>query len=125
VALDGRLGALDRSGFLTLHDRSKDLIISGGSNIYPVRSRRCVARPSRVAEAAVVGRPDREWAQVPVAFYVVRPGHTFVPDPLERLCLDNLAHYKRPRGWFAVEALPKNSYGKVLKKELRELLALS
>jgi long-chain acyl-CoA synthetase len=48
-----------------------------------------------------------------------------LPGPLERLCLDNLARYKRPRGWFAVEALPKNSYGKVLKKELRELLALS
>jgi long-chain acyl-CoA synthetase len=118
----GDMGAFDADGFLTLKDRSKDLIVSGGSNIYPREVEEVLLRHARVAECAVVGRPDPEWGEGVVAFVVARgapPG----PAELDALCLEHIARFKRPREYRFVERLPKNNYGKVVKAELRALLA--
>jgi long-chain acyl-CoA synthetase len=118
----GDLGSLDADGFLTLRDRSKDLIVSGGSNIYPREVEEVLLRHPAVAEASVVGRPDPEWGEAVVAFVVARGA---APDPaqLDRLCLEHIARFKRPKEYRFVDALPKNNYGKVLKSELRQVIA--
>jgi acyl-CoA synthetase (AMP-forming)/AMP-acid ligase II len=115
----GDLGALDTDGFLTLKDRSKDLIISGGSNIYPREIEELLLTHPAVLECAVIGRPHAEWGEEVVAFVVARPGATLEPAALDRLCLDNIARFKRPKSYRLVDALPKNNYGKVLKTKLR------
>jgi long-chain acyl-CoA synthetase len=115
----GDLGALDDRGFLTLLDRAKDLIISGGSNIYPREVEEVLLEDPDVAEAAVVGAPDPEWGESVVAVLVAAPGKTLDLKRLEALCLDRIARFKRPKHWRVVEALPKNAAGKVLKRELR------
>ncbi|MCD6043723.1 MAG: AMP-binding enzyme [Burkholderiales bacterium] len=116
----GDVGAMDAEGFLTIKDRSKDLIISGGSNIYPREIEEVLLRHPAVAECSVVGRPHPEWGEEVVAF-VVRRSDVAAAD-LETLLLDNIARFKRPREYRFVEALPKNNYGKVLKTELRKQL---
>jgi len=118
----GDVGAFDDDGFLTLKDRSKDLIVSGGSNVYPREVEEVLLRHAAVAECAVVGRPDPQWGESVVAFVVARGAP---PDPaeLDRLCLDHIARFKRPREYRFVERLPKNNYGKVVKGELRAMLA--
>jgi long-chain acyl-CoA synthetase len=115
----GDLGALDEDGFLTLRDRSKDMIISGGSNIYPREVEEVLLRHPAVAEASVVGRPHPDWGEEVVAFVVPRAGAAVAEAELDRLCLDSIARFKRPRAYVFLEALPKNNYGKVLKTELR------
>ena len=117
----GDLGSFDADGFLTLKDRSKDLIVSGGSNIYPREVEEVLLAHPAVAEASVVGRPDREWGEVVVAFVVAR-GAPPPTQELDRLCLDHIARFKRPREYRFVERLPKNNYGKVVKTELRAAL---
>jgi len=118
----GDLGSFDEDGFLTLRDRSKDMIISGGSNIYPREIEEVLLCHPDVAEVSVVGRPHREWGEEVVAFIVARPGAEVATDALDRLCLDHIARFKRPRLYRFIDALPKNNYGKVLKTELRKLL---
>ena len=117
----GDVGSMDAQGFLTLKDRSKDMIISGGANIYPREIEEVLLRHPAVAECSVVGRPHPEWGEEVVAFVVRRSG--LDSDELDSLCLQNIARFKRPREYRFVEALPKNNYGKVLKTELRKLLA--
>ena len=119
----GDIGSMDEDGFLTLRDRSKDLIISGGSNIYPREVEEVLLRHPAVAEASVVGRPDANWGETVVAFVVAAPGTACDPAALDAHCLDHIARFKRPKDYRFVEALPKNNYGKVLKTALRELLA--
>lgn len=119
----GDLGSADEEGFLTLRDRSKDMIISGGSNIYPREIEELVLRDESVAECSVVGRPHPDWGEEAVAFVAAAPGRRIDPAALDRLCLDNMARYKRPKSWRVLDALPKNNYGKVLKTELRRVLA--
>ena len=119
----GDLGSFDDDGFLTLRDRSKDMIISGGSNIYPREIEEVLLRHPDLVEVSVVGRPHREWGEEVVAFVVARPGTEISVDALDRLCLDHIARFKRPRDYRFVDALPKNNYGKVLKTELRTRLA--
>ncbi len=114
----GDLGAFDDDGFLTLKDRSKDLIVSGGSNIYPREVEEVLLSHPAVAEVSVVGRPDREWGETVVAFVVPR-GEAPPTSELDRLCLDHIARFKRPKEYRFVERLPKNNYGKVVKAELR------
>jgi long-chain acyl-CoA synthetase len=116
----GDVGSLDERGFLTIKDRSKDMIISGGSNIYPREIEEVLLRHPAVAECSVVGRPHAEWGEEVVAFLVVK--ESVQKEELEQLCLDNIARFKRPREYRFVEALPKNNYGKVLKTELRKRL---
>ena len=119
----GDMGALDADGFLTLKDRSKDLIISGGSNIYPREVEEVLLHAPGVAEVAVVGTPDPEWGEIVVAFVVPQPGAALDAKTLDAFCLDQIARFKRPKRYEFVEALPKNNYGKVLKTVLREELA--
>lgn len=123
--LAGDIGSMDDEGFLTLRDRSKDLIISGGSNIYPREVEEVLLAHPDVSEVALVGQHDPEWGEVPVAFVVARLGCEINLDALDRICLDNLARFKRPKVYHLLPSLPKNSYGKVLKTELRQLLAQS
>ena len=119
----GDLGSFDEEGFLTLRDRSKDMIISGGSNIYPREIEEVLLRHPDLVEVSVVGRPHPEWGEEVVAFVVARPAAKVAPEELDRLCLDHIARFKRPRHYRFVDALPKNNYGKVLKTELRRILA--
>jgi long-chain acyl-CoA synthetase len=119
----GDVGSVDADGFLTLRDRSKDMIISGGSNIYPREIEEVLLKHAAVAEASVVGRPHADWGEEVVAFIVPRPGESVVDAELDRLCLDSIARFKRPRVYLFVDELPKNNYGKVLKTELRTKLA--
>lgn len=115
----GDLGSFDDDGYLTLRDRSKDLIISGGMNIYPREVEETLLRHAGVQAAAVVGRPDAEWGETVVAFVVAADGA--VPpaaEELDRTCLDRIARYKRPKDYRFLDALPTNHYGKVVKREL-------
>ncbi len=120
--LTGDMGSLDADGFLTLKDRSKDLLISGGSNIYPREVEEVLLTASGVAEVAVVGAPDAEWGEVVVAFIVPARAGAATADALDRHCLDQMARFKRPKRYMFVNELPKNNYGKVLKTVLREQL---
>jgi long-chain acyl-CoA synthetase len=119
----GDVGALDADGFLTLKDRSKDLIISGGSNIYPREVEEVLLAHPAVHEVSVVGRPHPEWGEEVIAFVVSRAGASLDAADLDRLCLEHIARFKRPKHYRFVASLPKNNYGKVLKTELRALLA--
>jgi long-chain acyl-CoA synthetase len=113
----GDVGLVDREGYLHLKDRSKDLIISGGSNIYPREVEEVLLTHGKVREASVIGRPDREWGEVVVAYVV---GEASAAE-LDALCLAHIARFKRPKDYIFVDALPKNNYGKILKTELRAL----
>jgi acyl-CoA synthetase (AMP-forming)/AMP-acid ligase II len=116
----GDVGFLDERGYLHLRDRSKDLIISGGSNIYPREIEEVLLTHPAVLECSVVGRPHADWGEEVVAFIVGRSGHTVDAEALDALCLANIARFKRPKTYHFVESLPKNNYGKVLKTELRK-----
>jgi long-chain acyl-CoA synthetase len=116
----GDVGSLDAQGFLTIKDRSKDMIISGGSNIYPREIEEVLLRHPAVAECSVVGRPHPEWGEEVIAFVVLKTKTT--GEELDKVCLDNIARFKRPREYRFVDSLPKNNYGKVLKTELRRQL---
>jgi long-chain acyl-CoA synthetase len=119
----GDIGSFDADGYLTLRDRSKDLIISGGMNIYPREVEEALLRHPGVEAAAVVGRPDAKWGEAVVAFVVAADGaaEPSVKD-LDQTCLDYIARFKRPRHYRFVDALPVNNYGKVVKRELRDRL---
>jgi long-chain acyl-CoA synthetase len=117
----GDMGSQDEDGFITLKDRSKDLIISGGSNIYPREVEEVLLQHPGVAEVAVVGEPHPEWGEAVVAFVVSRSiGHAQASE-LDDWCLTRIARFKRPKRYVFLEALPKNAYGKVLKRVLRDL----
>jgi len=119
----GDVGAFDDDGFLTLKDRSKDLIISGGFNVYPREVEEVLLRHPAVAEVSVIGQPHRDWGEIIVACVVPAAGASLDTAGLDALCLDNLARFKRPKRYVVVPSLPKNNYGKVLKRELRQRLA--
>ena len=115
----GDMGSFDDAGYLTLRDRSKDVVISGGSNIYPREVEEVLLDHPAVLEAGVVGAPDQEWGEVVVAFVV----GDVSPAELDAHLLERIARFKRPKRYEFVDELPKNSYGKVLKRELRERLS--
>ncbi len=119
----GDVGSFDADGYLTLHDRSKDLIISGGMNIYPREVEEALLLHPGVEAVSVVGRPDSEWGESVVAFVVAAdPAAPPGTSDLDDLCLDRIARYKRPKDYRFVDTLPVNNYGKVVKRELREQL---
>ena len=118
----GDVGAFDEDGYLTLKDRSKDVIISGGANIYPREVEEVLLQHPGVSEVSVIGRPDPEWGESVVAFVVPAPGQGATVEELDRLCLDRIARFKRPKEYRFLDSLPKNNYGKVLKTELRQLV---
>ncbi|MEW6639815.1 MAG: AMP-binding protein [Pseudomonadota bacterium] len=119
----GDLGCLSADGFLTLKDRSKDLIISGGSNIYPREVEEVLLLHPDVLEVSVVGRRHADWGEEVVAFVVPRAGKVVTGEALDSICLANIARFKRPKSYRFIEALPKSNYGKVLKTELRSRLS--
>ena len=112
----GDVGLFDSDGFLTLKDRSKDVIISGGSNIYPREVEEVLLKHGNVREVSVIGRAHPDWGEVVVAYVV---GQADARE-LDALCLAEIARFKRPKDYVFVDALPKNNYGKILKTELRE-----
>jgi long-chain acyl-CoA synthetase len=120
--MTGDVGRLDADGYLTLADRSKDVIISGGTNIYPREVEEVLMTHPAVHEVSVVGRASPEWGEEVVAFVVVAPGATLDPAALDAHCLSQMARFKRPKDYVGVPDLPKNNYGKVLKTELRDRL---
>jgi acyl-CoA synthetase (AMP-forming)/AMP-acid ligase II len=118
----GDVGSFDGHGYLTLRDRSKDMIISGGINIYPREVEEVLLRHPELIEASVVGKPHPDWGEEVIAFVVSKPGADVKIAELDALCLDHIARFKRPKDYRFVDTLPKNNYGKVLKTELRSRL---
>jgi len=113
----GDIGRLDEDGYLTLLDRSKDLIISGGSNIYPREVEEVLLLHQGVREVSVIGRPDPDWGEVVIAYIV---GDADIED-LDKLCLEHIARFKRPKAYIRCDSLPKSAYGKMLKSALRRI----
>ena len=118
----GDMGSFDERGCLTLRDRSKDVVISGGSNIYPREVEEVLLLHPAVAKTSVVGRPDTEWGEVLIAFVVRADGTEVSTAELDAHCLEHIARFKRPKEYKFLDELPTSSYGKVLKSELRKLL---
>jgi long-chain acyl-CoA synthetase len=118
----GDVGRLDEDGFLTLSDRSKDVIISGGSNIYPREVEEALLTHPAVREVSAVGVTDPEWGEIVVACVVLSEGAAADDAALDAHCLAQVARFKRPKRYVYLDQLPKNNYGKVLKTKLREML---
>jgi acyl-CoA synthetase (AMP-forming)/AMP-acid ligase II len=116
----GDLGYQDEDGFVVLVDRSKDLLIQGGENIFPVEIEQVLYQHPAVLECAVVGVPDERLGEVPAAHVVLRTGLVASEDDLVAFCLERLARHKRPRRIAFVESLPKSAVGKILKHKIRE-----
>jgi len=119
----GDLGTRDKDGHFLIHDRKKNLIISGGENIYPAEVERVLTSHPALLDAAVVGRPDARWQEVPIAYVIRRAGATVTALELEGFCLGQLARYKVPRQIVFVDSLPRNAMGKVQHFRLKELIA--
>jgi fatty-acyl-CoA synthase len=116
----GDVATISPDGFLTIVDRKKDLIISGGENISSVEVENALAEHPAVLEAAVVGVPDQRWGEVPFAFVALRAGAQASPHELVAFVRERLAHFKAPKKVRIVDALPRGGTGKVLKAVLRE-----
>jgi len=118
----GDIGYLDEDGYLYLVDRRKDVIKSGGVNIYPIEIEEVILREPDVRECAVVGLPDERWGEAATAFLVLRNPADAAPvrQRVQALCQSLLADYKRPKAYRFLDALPRNANGKVLKRDLRE-----
>ena len=117
----GDHGAMDQTGFLTLMDRRHDLIISGGTNIYPREVEETLIKHEGISEVAVIGKPEEEWGESVVAYLVCEDTAALTIDSLDEFCMSSMARFKRPRKYRLVKSLPKNSYGKVLKTAIRQL----
>jgi long-chain acyl-CoA synthetase len=118
----GDLGRIDEDGCLTLLDRVKDMIITGGSNVYAVEVEAVLLGHQDVKDVAVIGVPDRTWGEQVVAVVVTASGGPAIEAELEELCGTSLATYKHPRRYCFIDALPRNAYGKILKRELRTMI---
>ena len=116
----GDLGRFDDEGFLYIVGRNKDMMISGGFNVYAREVEDALHAHPAVEEVAVLGLPDPEWGEVIAAFVVRRPGQTSDVDALTRHCAELIAGYKKPRVIEFVEALPRNHAGKITKNDLRD-----
>jgi long-chain acyl-CoA synthetase len=116
----GDVAYLDDDGFVYLHDRVKDTIVSGGENIYPAEVENALMAHPAVADVAVIGIPDETWGEAVKAVVILVPGADVGPDELIEFARARIAHYKTPRSIDFVEALPRNPSGKILKRELRE-----
>ncbi|GAA0465006.1 o-succinylbenzoate--CoA ligase [Alkalibacillus silvisoli] len=112
----GDLGYFDDEGFLYVVDRRKDLVISGGENVYPAEIESVLKSHPKVKDAGVVGQSDDKWGQVPVAFIVPKSSIDFVE--LEEFCSSQLAKYKVPKGWHKIDVLPRNASKKLLRHQL-------
>jgi acyl-CoA synthetase (AMP-forming)/AMP-acid ligase II len=117
----GDIGVRDEDGYLYIVDRLKDMILSGGENVAGSEVERVLYEHGAVLEAAVVGRRDDRWGEVPIAFVVLRPNANATSDELIEHCRGQLARFKVPKEIRFLDALPRNPSGKVLKRELREV----
>jgi fatty-acyl-CoA synthase len=117
----GDLGYLDEEGFLYIVDRKKDMIISGGENVYPAELEQAIYRHPAVAEVAVIGIPHEKWQEVPAAIIVLKPGASMTENDLIEHCNQCLARFKVPKTAYFVPELPKSGAGKILKTELRKM----
>jgi acyl-CoA synthetase (AMP-forming)/AMP-acid ligase II len=116
----GDLATIDEDGFITLVDRSKDMIISGGENIYPKEIETVIYQLEQVAECAVFGVPDDKWGEVPAAYLQLKPGMALDQETVREHCAARLARFKRPRTVRFVDDFPKTPIGKIQKNILRE-----
>jgi long-chain acyl-CoA synthetase len=116
----GDIGRFDVDGFLTLFDRKKDMIISGGFNIYPSDLEAVLCQHADVEEAAVVGVPSERWGETPIAFVVRKAGHTATADEIFTWVNDRLGKTQRVSALELVDVLPRSAIGKVLKRQLRD-----
>lgn len=119
----GDVGFLDEEGFLTITDRKKDMIRSGSENIASSEVERVIYAMPQVSEVAVIGLPDPQWGERPVAIVVTKPGHSLDYETLRNHCRKHLADFKVPRELHLRDALPRNPSGKILKRSLRETFA--
>jgi len=119
----GDVGRWDAEGYLYIVDRKKDMILTGGENVYPREVEEVLYRHPAVVEAAVIGAPDPKWGEKVVAVIAARAGHDVTGADLVAFCREEIASYKKPRHVVFVDALPKNASGKVLKRELRDAIA--
>jgi len=118
----GDMGYMDEKGYLFIMDRSKDMIISGGENIYPREIEEVLIQHEAVREVAVIGIPDPKWGETIKAVVALLPGKSATEEELISFCKNNIASYKKPKSVDFVDELPKNNYGKVLKRDLRQVL---
>ena len=120
----GDLGYLDKDGYIYVVDRLKDMIVSGGENVYPAEIEQVIAKIPGIDEASVIGIPDEKWGEVPKAYIVSKRGNPPTDEDIIQFCRKHLAGFKVPRHIERIDDLPKNPSGKVLKKKLRELSGL-
>ncbi len=118
----GDIGRMDDQGYLYIVDRKKDMIISGGSNVYAREVEEVLQRAPGIREAAVIGLPHPKWGEMVAAVLVPQEGFAVSEPELEAFCRREIADYRRPKAFFRADALPRNAYGKVLKRELRDRL---
>jgi len=116
----GDAGLLDEDGYIYLKDRMKDMVVSGGENIYPVEVENAIASHPAVADVAVIGVPAEKFGEALLAFVVTKAGQTITLDEMIKFCREKIAGYKIPRQLELVTELPRNPSGKILKKELRK-----
>ena len=119
----GDAGFFDEEGFLTISDRIKDMIISGGENVYPAEIESQLMRHPAIAEVGVIGEPDAQWGERVVAVAALKPGLTLTLEELRAFAEQSLAHFKLPKRLEIVKALPRNATGKILKYQLRQTFA--
>src|SRR5699024_15785 len=113
----GDLARQDEEGFYYIVDRKKDMLISGGENVYPTEVEQTLFRHPSIEDVAVVGVPDDKWGEVPMAFIVVSEGQTITLEEVQDFCRDRIARFKTPKHIQCVDALPRTATGKLLKRE--------
>ncbi len=118
----GDIGLLDEDGYLFIVDRLKDMVISGGENVYPREVEEVLYGHRDIQECAVIGVPDKEWGERVTAFVVLKPSVTGIPEDLKSFLKKQLAPYKIPKNFVAVQEFPRSPAGKILKRQLKEQL---
>jgi acyl-CoA synthetase (AMP-forming)/AMP-acid ligase II len=116
----GDLARVDHEGYIHIVDRKKEMLVSGGFNVYPTEVEAVLAQHPAVSEACVIGIPDERWGEAVKAVVVLREGMQASADDLIDFCRDRLAGFKRPRTVDFVAALPRNANGKISRKDVRE-----
>jgi acyl-CoA synthetase (AMP-forming)/AMP-acid ligase II len=116
----GDAGYFDEDGYLYIHDRVKDMIVSGGENVYPAEVENAIFGAPGVADVAVIGVPDEKWGEAVKAIVVKKPGEDPSPESIIAWARERIAAYKCPKSIDFIEALPRNPSGKILRKDLRE-----
>jgi long-chain acyl-CoA synthetase len=119
----GDIGVFDENHYLYIVDRLKDMIITGGENVYPREVEEIIYTFPEVQECAVIGLPDKEWGERVIAVIVPRPGRSVVPEELKIILKKHLSPFKVPKEYFIVDEMPKNATGKILKRELRKQMS--